>query len=69
MMWIVKNLEKKILPSDWGDANTCFHALFLYSIWGIRLQIRMMNIGNKKEEKACQPCPKWIAHGNNGSRG
>ena len=56
-------LEKKIFPTDCGEANTCFHVLFLYSIWGIRLQIRITNIGNKNAAKACHPCVKCNSHG------
>src|SRR5688572_11438234 len=55
MMSIDRYLEKKILPTDCGEAKTCFQVLFLNSIWGIRLQINITNIGNRKAAKACQP--------------
>jgi hypothetical protein len=55
---ITKNLEKKIFANVCGDANTCFQVLFLNSICGIRLQISIMNIGSRKDEKACHPIPK-----------
>jgi hypothetical protein len=52
-----------MFPIDWGEAKTCFHVLFLYSSWGIRLQIKITNIGSKKAAKACQPCVKCNSHG------
>ena len=62
-MIIDRYLEKKIFPTDCGEANTCFHVLFLYSIWGIRLQINITNMGNKNAANACQPCVKCNSHG------
>ena len=56
--WIVKNFEKNIEPNDCGDANTCFQVLFLYSICGIKLQTRMINMGNKNAAKDCHPLKK-----------
>jgi hypothetical protein len=58
MMSIVRYFEKKTLPMDCGDANTCFQALFLNSICGIKLQIRIINMGNKNALKTCHPCEK-----------
>src|SRR6218665_71764 len=60
--------EKKILPVDNGDAKTCFHVLFLYSICGIKLQVSITNIGNKKTEKLCHPSMKCVRHGSTAIR-
>src|ERR1041385_6739713 len=60
---IVEYLEKKIFPIDCGEAKTCFHVLFLYSICTIMLQTIITNNGNKKAENACHAVPKRPCHG------
>src|SRR6478735_3145794 len=60
---MTRNLEKKMVAVDCGAANTCFQVLFLNSICGMRLQIRMMYMGNKKTLSACQPHIKCTFHG------
>ena len=56
-------MEKNISGMVWGDANTCFHELFLYSIWVIKLQVRIINIGRRKTDNACHPWIKCRVHG------
>ena len=42
------SLEKKMVARPIGSAWTCFHALFLNSIWVMRLVARIAPIGRKK---------------------
>jgi hypothetical protein len=60
---IVEYFEKKIFPMDCGEAKTCFHVLFLYSICTIMLQTIITHSGNKKIKNDCHAIPKRACHG------
>jgi hypothetical protein len=57
------NFEKKIFASDWGDANTCFHALFLTSICGSKVEMSIIYIGKANALKNSQPRRNIFFHG------
>ena len=47
-MCTFRNLARKIFTMVLGEAKTCFHVLFLYSIWASRVHKRKMNIGKTR---------------------
>src|SRR5689334_1089244 len=60
---MVKNLEKKILPMDCGEANTCFQVLLRCSMLMRSAETKMVYIGKRKMQVSCHPIPENSVHG------